>query len=1209
MGASTITPGKPTRVFLSYAWEDDDYRLLVKKLAVRLTTDGIEARLDDWHLRGQTIPEFMNSEVRNADKVLIICSPAYRRKVHAMEDQTGISGVGWESMLVTSAIWTRDLSRDRVEVVLLRGEWRDSSPSFLSGFPYLDLTKPAQFEPNYLDLLRRLSGLREGPPKPGLLRLGLAPQLVQPLTAADLGPSLPRPASINMDDSGLIQPPGIWRYLLDRMCPAIHERLRRIGTVTTPSEYDAVTTHLQNLQATIENEIKQKTYIPNIARQVPIVPFADREGVDPFVQPIHQIIREIAGREKGGDSASAQTAALNRKSRIVRNLLKGLQRSVEPLILLGDPGTGKTLTLQQVALAQTRSELRRVFPAVTLYVRLGEFHVEGKVSPASVLDYVKLSVAPELRRLIHALDQAGRLVILFDGLDEMSRERYTEHTEALSQFAAARRRRTKTLFSCRITDFSPSFVHQRLVLLPFGRSQIADYLKRYFPERYVVVDGKPLRLKRLARQLATGEFSVDATNPFILWLLCFHLSNKHAWPESRVKLQEFFVEESFHRKQVTSDSELPFPEINEAMKVWGRFAYLITERNLGTAISVSELAEEPIFSREHVDYIVRVGRRCGVLAESSELFPHQVRFDHHRLQEFFTAYHIHKSRTQVEWLSKLDAPRWQETMVNLIVMGGGEDAVNALGEAIIQRVAMLEQSRKPKESQKKAIEGSKEAEEVEEVDEVEKGKKGKKGKKGEEEEDPVREHEETLLADRVELGARIVREGRKVAMVQAALMPILQESVASLIKHGNPITQLKMVRACVRIPDPKLIDVARRPLTSKVTWLRNQALILLSESGLGANLPTEMGYDVARGALLRRLPAYIKAISDSHQRGALSSLILAGLCSMLILAFLLAAAAGFYLGVAWAVAYSPLLYSMHDVFLDRRAMLLSAGVVLCVLFFTVRKSPGLLWAAILGATALSMATPLLVVVLWSRQSGSGGEFFGFGILVCTVWLVAAMAYATITHFLALGIYLVLTARGRVSENRWTSFFVTAWEECSFNLLPEIVKSIAREAGKLLLGGIGLFLIVLALGFLWSLTGLRAWPILAQFFKKIASLWQALMLYSGRLVVILILTLIAAATSFLLFKVLQQLIQFARRRPFPQGSFTAEYWKQQFAAGNAASQYEFLLRTNHQSLALAPKEFLIVLREIGPSVKGEPAVSTYWERRNELEELLKQERSG
>ena len=47
-----------------------------------------------------------------------------------------------------------------------------------------------------------------------------------------------------------------------------------------------------------------------------------------------------------------------------------------------------------------------------------------------------------------------------------------------------------------------------------------------------------------------------------------------------------------------------------------------------------------------------------------------VRFQHHRFQEFFTALYIHQNRPSINWLDKLDAPRWQETMLNLILMGG-----------------------------------------------------------------------------------------------------------------------------------------------------------------------------------------------------------------------------------------------------------------------------------------------------------------------------------------------------------------------------------------------------------------------------------------------------------------------------------------------------------------------------------------------------------
>jgi hypothetical protein len=171
----------PVRVFISYAWESVAYRRLVKSLATRLRNDGVDARLDAWHLRGAlTIPEFMSREVRHANKVLIVCSPQYRSKVHAMEDGH-INGAGWEAMLVNAGIYARSGTRDQVVPVLLRGTWRESAPLFLAAVPFIDLSNPSDFEANYLDLLRRLTGHEERAPRPGPLSVGIETELVKPI--------------------------------------------------------------------------------------------------------------------------------------------------------------------------------------------------------------------------------------------------------------------------------------------------------------------------------------------------------------------------------------------------------------------------------------------------------------------------------------------------------------------------------------------------------------------------------------------------------------------------------------------------------------------------------------------------------------------------------------------------------------------------------------------------------------------------------------------------------------------------------------------------------------------------------------------------------------------------------------------------------------------------------------------------------------------
>lgn len=153
------------RVFISYAWEDEGYRDWVKRLATTLRMHGVNARLDAWDLgRGQSLPAFMNAEIRLADHVLVLGSPQYRLKVHALEEQTATTGAGWEAMLLTSEIFNGH--SDKVVVALTRGTRAESLPDFLRTQLIYDLTPPDEPK-EYRDLLADLLGQRPKAPPLG----------------------------------------------------------------------------------------------------------------------------------------------------------------------------------------------------------------------------------------------------------------------------------------------------------------------------------------------------------------------------------------------------------------------------------------------------------------------------------------------------------------------------------------------------------------------------------------------------------------------------------------------------------------------------------------------------------------------------------------------------------------------------------------------------------------------------------------------------------------------------------------------------------------------------------------------------------------------------------------------------------------------------------------------------------------------------------
>ena len=78
-------------------------------------------------------------------------------------------------------------------------------------------------------------------------------------------------------------------------------------------------------------------------------------------------------------------------------------------------------------------------------------------------------------------------------------------------------------------------------------------------------------------------------------------------------------------------------------------------------------------------------------------------------------------------------------------------------------------------------------------------------------------------------------------------------------------------------------------------------------------------------------------------------------------------------------------------------------------------------------------------------------------------------------------------------------------------------------------------------------------------------------------------------------------------PPAPGSSTPEAWKAKLVAASPSEQLD-LLHANHHSLGLSLRAFLRLLEEVDSLIK-EPAQSAYWQRLHEIEEAVRQERTG
>lgn len=93
-------PDTSRSALISYSWDSDTHKTWVRELAARLVTNGVDTKLDDWHVKpGESLTQFMELNIQICDHVLIICTPNYAKK--SVERK---GGVGYEQQIISGNI-------------------------------------------------------------------------------------------------------------------------------------------------------------------------------------------------------------------------------------------------------------------------------------------------------------------------------------------------------------------------------------------------------------------------------------------------------------------------------------------------------------------------------------------------------------------------------------------------------------------------------------------------------------------------------------------------------------------------------------------------------------------------------------------------------------------------------------------------------------------------------------------------------------------------------------------------------------------------------------------------------------------------------------------------------------------------------------------------------------------------------------------------
>jgi hypothetical protein len=1034
--------------------------------------------------------------------------------------------------------------------------------------------------------------------------------------------------------------------------------------LASPADREPIAKALRKLAVEFEQEIEERTYLPPPTRQLPAVP--DQSSF----RPIRQLIREISGGSSGGDGANAYISALSRRSRRIANLMSTLRRSRQPIILLGDPGSGKSLTLQQVAIAFARQQEKRVYPSLCIFLRLGRWGpVRAPAEPdaEAVRDLVRSACPSDLVSGLDELDRQGRLLVIFDGMDEMSRSRYVEHTTALHMYAGLVEGRVRTLFSCRIADFAPTFHHRRLVLLPFDRRHVRTYLDRQFLGERIEVDGQLLTAQQLSARLVSDELVVRATNPYVLYLLSLYIQNNKTIPTRRTELLDYYFAFAIERKEAELEGRcLP----TERFDLWAPLALAITKANAGSEIRRTEL---DLLLGPDAETAVRAGQVTGVLLESVDRDPEApalIRFESHRAQEYFAAYAIATSSEPFDWSARLDVPRWQETLVNVAQMGKAGTAIAELARTLRAVPALWERSADPVE----------------------------------------RIWIEIEAAERADLAGRVLRE-LPPAPEREELRELVMKAALWLIQGGTGISKAGVLRTVQQAPEIGGPDLIAPALRDESGWVRDQAYLVQSRL-TGPNGPLsvleEVALAYAQGELLGRLPRYLK-LAHRLKRPALALGAAAG-AGLQVLSLALSAAVGpalllaaLHLGLAMQVApevplflkalqddpekVPPIFSALQTLFTalqDHKAFLvehedgirlvlvvLAGALAVFVARLDMRHATTWLSAAGIGFVYV----PAVLELMWagapeanlgSLIAGLAGvpgfailAFPAGGFLSLIIWASCTLAFAAVIS-LAAG---SSRAAGRMFSAAWeaSGLWIAALALLAFVLLAVFlvgyiaslfllepwVEAVANRIGlsptwfppKTLTGQVLTLLMWLtyvlffpllspflrgerfdfardlhrdvrgwrfiSLGIAWLVVG----PFVVQSFIAVLDRIKAGLAYAVYALMLLLALALLGALTYVTYFVLSPVLDQMRRLAALPDRIDIAQWSADMRASSPERQARLLKQADPARFGMNLEQTIEALASVQSKIREEPARSAYDAKMHELTEILRQRRSG